>query len=66
MILSAEFIAEQQAALPELPVRKRERFVAHYALSVADAAVLTAERAVADYYEGVVRAGAERRPPLTG
>ncbi len=61
VILSAEFIAEQQAALPELPVRKRERFVAHYALSVADAAVLTAERAVADYYEGVVRAGAEAK-----
>ena len=30
-----------------------------YALSVTDAAVLTADRAVADYYESVVRAGGE-------
>jgi len=61
VVLSPEFIAEQQAVLPELPVRKRERFVAQYALSVADAAVLTAERAVADYYEAVVHAGAEAK-----
>jgi aspartyl-tRNA(Asn)/glutamyl-tRNA(Gln) amidotransferase subunit B len=59
LVLSEAFIAEQQALLPELPGRKRERFVAQYALSVADAAVLTADRAVADYYEAVVRAGAE-------
>ncbi|HUL50149.1 MAG TPA: Asp-tRNA(Asn)/Glu-tRNA(Gln) amidotransferase subunit GatB [Gemmatimonadales bacterium] len=57
LVLSPEFIAEQQTALPELPARKRERFVAEYGLSLADAAVLTAERPVADYFEGVVRAG---------
>jgi len=45
--------------LPELPATKRERFVTEYALSVTDAAVLTADRAVADYYESVVRAGGE-------
>src|SRR5205809_5842659 len=44
-----EFIAEQQTLLPELPAKKRERFVEKYALSVTDAAVLTADRAVADY-----------------
>src|SRR4029077_13707924 len=59
IVLSAEFVAEQQAALPELPVRKRERFATQYALSVAGAAVLTADRTVADYYEAVVQAGAE-------
>jgi len=59
LVLSPEFIAEQQTQLPELPARKRERFVAEYALGVSDAAVLTAERAVADYYEQVARAGAE-------
>jgi len=58
LVLSTEFIAAQQAELPELPAAKRERFVAQYALSTTDAAVLTAERAVADYYESVVRAGA--------
>src|SRR5205807_2325005 len=57
LALHEEFIAEQQALLPELPAKKRERFVEKYALSVTDAAVLTADRAVADYYEAVVHAG---------
>jgi len=59
LVLTPEFIAAQQAELPELPATKRERFVAEYGLSVTDAAVLTADRAVADYYESVVRAGGE-------
>ena len=57
LMLSEEFVAEQQTQLPELPAKKRERFVEKYGLSVTDAAVLTAERAVADYYETVVHAG---------
>ena len=61
LVLSPAFIAEEQAQLPELPASKRERFVAQYGLSVTDAAVLTAERVVADYYENVVRAGAEHK-----
>ncbi|HEY3280163.1 MAG TPA: Asp-tRNA(Asn)/Glu-tRNA(Gln) amidotransferase subunit GatB [Gemmatimonadales bacterium] len=59
LVLPPDFIAEQQAQLPELPAAKRERFVAQYALSREHAAVLTASRAVADYYESVVHAGAE-------
>ncbi|HYT70787.1 MAG TPA: Asp-tRNA(Asn)/Glu-tRNA(Gln) amidotransferase GatCAB subunit B, partial [Gemmatimonadales bacterium] len=59
LVLTPEFVQEQRAALPELPAAKRERFQAQYALSVTDAAVLTADRALADYYEAVVRAGAE-------
>ncbi len=61
LVLSADFIAAQRAELPELPASKRDRFVGQYALSATDAAVLTAERAVGDYYEGVVRAGAEAK-----
>ena len=61
LVLTDEFVAEQQALLPELPAGKRERFVAQYALSREHAAVLTASRVVADYYEGVVHAGAEPR-----
>ncbi|OLC07399.1 MAG: glutaminyl-tRNA synthase (glutamine-hydrolyzing) subunit B [Gemmatimonadetes bacterium 13_1_40CM_70_11] len=62
LVLPPEWIPEQQAQLPELPATKRERFVAQYALSVQDAAVLTANRAVAEYYESVVHAGAEPKP----
>jgi len=59
LVLTPEFVAEQQSALPELPAAKRERFMAQYTLSREHAAVLTANRAVAEYYENVVRAGAE-------
>jgi len=59
LMLTAEFVAEQQSALPELPAAKRDRFVAAYALSREHATVVTSNRAVADYYESVVRAGAE-------
>jgi len=59
LILTPEFVAEQQSELPELPGAKRDRFVSAYALSREHATVVTSSRAVADYYEGVVRAGAE-------
>jgi aspartyl-tRNA(Asn)/glutamyl-tRNA(Gln) amidotransferase subunit B len=61
LVLPPEWVAEQQTILPELPAAKRERFVAQYALSAQDAAVLTGNRTVADYYEGVVHAGADAK-----
>jgi len=61
LVLTEEFIAQEQAQLPELPATKRERFMTQYALSVNDADVLTGDRAVADYYEAVVHAGAEAK-----
>jgi aspartyl-tRNA(Asn)/glutamyl-tRNA(Gln) amidotransferase subunit B len=59
LVLTEEWIIEQRGVLPELPAAKRERFVSQYGLGQQDAGVLTAERAVADYYESVVHAGAE-------
>src|SRR6266566_1550753 len=40
---------------------ERDRFMTQYALSVNDADVLTGDRAVADYYEAVVHAGADAK-----
>ncbi len=45
-------------AMPELPEAKRARFVAAYGLTSYDAGVLTATRALADYFETAVRTGA--------
>ncbi len=59
LVLSKEWIETERAALPELPDAKRARFAEVYGLSAYDARVLTAEQAVADYYEAVVRSGAE-------
>ncbi|MGC8503501.1 MAG: Asp-tRNA(Asn)/Glu-tRNA(Gln) amidotransferase subunit GatB [Acidithiobacillus sp.] len=46
-------IASVRASLPELPDAKRDRFMQQYGLPAYDAEVLTASRAVADYYETV-------------
>jgi aspartyl-tRNA(Asn)/glutamyl-tRNA(Gln) amidotransferase subunit B len=45
-------------ALPELPQPRRRRLVESYGLSPYDSGVLTASLALADFYEGTVRAGA--------
>jgi aspartyl-tRNA(Asn)/glutamyl-tRNA(Gln) amidotransferase subunit B len=48
--------------LPELPDEKQARFVGEMGLSAYDAAVLAAERAIAEYFEAVVaRADGTRR-----
>jgi len=49
--LKREWIESIKARLPELPDAKRERFIQEYGLSKYDAGVLTAERAVAGYFE---------------
>ncbi|MGH7470882.1 MAG: Asp-tRNA(Asn)/Glu-tRNA(Gln) amidotransferase subunit GatB, partial [Longimicrobiales bacterium] len=52
--LPRERIERIRAALPELPRLRSRRFVAQYAVPRYDADVLTAERALADYFEEVV------------
>jgi aspartyl-tRNA(Asn)/glutamyl-tRNA(Gln) amidotransferase subunit B len=56
--VDAARLAEIAREMPELPAARRERFVAAYGLSPYDAGVLTVSRALADYFEGAVRAGA--------
>ncbi|MEW6681680.1 MAG: Asp-tRNA(Asn)/Glu-tRNA(Gln) amidotransferase subunit GatB [Nitrospirota bacterium] len=53
----AAWIEEIRTGLPELPEAKRARFAAQYGLSSYDATVLTGSRALAEYYEAVVRQG---------
>jgi len=49
------WINEVRGSIPELPLERERRFQADYGLSHYDAAVLCAEKGVADYYEAVVR-----------
>lgn len=44
-----------KSSLPELPRQRAERFVSEYELPEYDALVLTQEKAVADYYEEMVK-----------
>lgn len=51
VVLDDAQVAAWKATLPELPKARRERFMAQYGLPEYDARVLSAERAVADYFE---------------
>ena len=53
-----KLVAEVRAEMPELPDVKRARFLREYGVTPYDAEVLTARRALADYFEASVRAGA--------
>lgn len=58
LISSAALVADIRRDMPELPDAKLARFVSEYGIAAYDAGVLTATRALADYFEAVVRAGA--------
>lgn len=61
LVLDEAQIAAWQAELPELPAQRRARFVAALGLTEADAEVLTAEKAVADYFEAALGHGVEAK-----
>jgi aspartyl-tRNA(Asn)/glutamyl-tRNA(Gln) amidotransferase subunit B len=58
LISSQALVQEIRREMPELPDAKHARFVSEYGIAAYDAGVLTATRALADYFEAVVRAGA--------
>lgn len=49
--VSAEQIAQWKSELPELPAQRRERYVRDLALPEYDAGVLTADKAVSDFFD---------------
>ena len=55
LAVDAKWLEQIRAAMPELPAAKRARFLRDYGLTDYDAGVLTATRALADYFEEVVR-----------
>ena len=54
VLVNQEWIQDVKAELPELPVARRNRYIGEYRLPKYDADILTGERALADYFEGVV------------
>ena len=51
VVLDAKTVEQWRGELPELPARRRQRFIEQYGLPEYDAGVLVADKAVADYYE---------------
>ncbi len=63
--VAPEWVDALRVELPELPHARYHRFQEAYGLNAYSADVLTAERAVADYFEEAVRAAGERVSPQT-
>ena len=59
--VSREWVAQTKSKLPALPDELNARFVDELGLSAYDAAVLTAEPAVAQYFMALVEAGIEAK-----
>src|SRR5205823_14266426 len=53
------YVEEVRATLPELADARRARLAARYGLPEADAATITASKALADFYEAAVAAAPE-------
>ena len=56
LIVKKEWMENIRKTISELPNTRRERFMKDYKLSEYDAGVLTAEKALAEYFEQVVKA----------
>lgn len=61
VVVDEAWEAQIRASLPELPAARRARFMQSYGLSAYDAGVLTMTRAMADYFEEAVLAGADAK-----
>ncbi len=56
LVIGADWIESVQAAMPELPAAMCERLCKQYGLTAYDASILTASRAMADFFEQAVAA----------
>ncbi len=54
IVIDDEWVESIRQSLPELPEKKRERFIADYKIPEYDAQVLTASKMLGDYYEKCV------------
>jgi aspartyl-tRNA(Asn)/glutamyl-tRNA(Gln) amidotransferase subunit B len=55
LVVHSDLLERERGTIPELPAARRARYVAELGLPEADAAVLTSERVVADFFEAAAR-----------
>jgi aspartyl-tRNA(Asn)/glutamyl-tRNA(Gln) amidotransferase subunit B len=55
--IAKEWVDEIRTRMPELPDSKRQRYISDLDLNDYDAGVITADRAIGDYFESAVEAG---------
>ncbi len=59
--LSGEYVEQVRSGLPELPLAKKKRVMEQYGLPGHDAALLTAERPLADFYEEAAKGSGDKK-----
>jgi aspartyl-tRNA(Asn)/glutamyl-tRNA(Gln) amidotransferase subunit B len=55
IVITEEWLSEMRARLPEMPGQKRIRFVKQFGLTEEEAALLSADREVAHYFEDMTK-----------
>ncbi|HSW93192.1 MAG TPA: Asp-tRNA(Asn)/Glu-tRNA(Gln) amidotransferase subunit GatB [Gammaproteobacteria bacterium] len=60
LVITEEQIEAVRKTLPELPQQKRQRFMDQYELSQYDATVMSSSRAMADFFETVVKTSGDQ------
>ncbi|MFZ1291808.1 MAG: Asp-tRNA(Asn)/Glu-tRNA(Gln) amidotransferase subunit GatB [Melioribacteraceae bacterium] len=61
VVISEEWKNEIQKSMPELPVKRKERFVNELQLPEYDAEVLTSQKEIADYFEEVLKETSDKK-----
>ncbi|TDT72245.1 aspartyl/glutamyl-tRNA(Asn/Gln) amidotransferase subunit B [Hypnocyclicus thermotrophus] len=61
LIVKNEILENAKASLPELPSIKKERFIKDYALTETDASIIVADKYLANYFEDIVKEGADAK-----
>lgn len=64
LILDDAYIDNERKSLPELPEKRRQRLVEQFGLSQYDAGVITANKAIVEYYDILVTAINNKDPKL--
>lgn len=65
LVLDEAWVEKWRSELPELPAAKRARFMAEYSLADYDAALITNDLSVAEYFEAAVKAYAGEPKKVT-
>lgn len=63
--VTSEILNKAKSALPELPEAKKQRFVEQYGLSLYDAEILTNSKALAEFYETLLKSNNQTDPKFT-
>ncbi len=61
IVVTPEWLDEMRSRLPEMPARKAERFLREYGLTPDEAASMSAEREISEFFEAVVKRNVSAR-----